>query len=803
MFRISKLIKLFIVCFLYLICSANLIVKADTPNAYFDYISYYQENSVNEIDSFGNNVLNPVVKVNDKDTTEISILVKNELNNLQTVFYNGDFTNAREIEIIIKSEYKSFYLEILDSNNLMVKASNSNTIKISNLPNGEYYFIGKCYGESYQTNNTYVGYYTVCKLRFNIDCSSPTISGASSTKNKYINTNSVNVKANDAGCGVDSLYMKKPSDAQFNRVGASVTLTSFEDGLYEFYAKDKIGNISNKYYLIYDSKGPTGHFIDVNNEQIINGYTNGPFKFICEDNESGISYSEYKKPNQNEWSKYSGNIIDDLVEGLYQFRAIDLCGNVSKIYQIEVDKTKPKIILYGDNAQISNKQNVACDKIQFDVLDNESGVKEIFIKLPNANAYVSYEIGMEYSLNGTYTLYAYDYAGNRSDSFKVFLDNEPPIIISKPTPLNSSTIGVVEIKCTDLSECMLYVKTPSMSNFLPCDYLTYVIEDTKEPGKYYFYADDILGNKTEVYWINKIDNTPVIEIIRDYEKNTVYIDWENDNYLVTLNGEKYSKKTIISVEGIYRVNVIEDGILNYETEFTIDHLYKLIEYKEPSCEEYGYKRYKCISCSDTYDADLIEPLKHLYKEIYREPTCKIDGGTLKICERCLKEEFIIKINALGHVIEEKIKQEATCTKEGEIVKTCLNCDYIEVHITPKKDHQYILIGEEIVDDIKIKEYECVVCKERYVEQEENIWNKILKFVDYLLDNYFERLVWILLSLTGVWSIVLGIMIIIARKEDDKEKAIRYLRTYLFSLILIFIIFLVCPLLMKGFVYLIT
>ena len=234
MFRISKLIKLFIVCFLYLICSANLIVKADTPNAYFDYISYYQKNSVNEIDSFGNNVLNPVVKVNDKDTTEISILVKNELNNLQTIFYNGDFTNAREIEIIIKSEYKSFYLEILDSNNLMVKASNSNAIKISNLPNGEYYFIGKCYGESYQTNNTYVGYYTVCKLRFNIDCSSPTISGASSTKNKYINTNSVNVKANDAGCGVDSLYMKKPSDAQFNRVGASVTLTSFEDGLYEF-----------------------------------------------------------------------------------------------------------------------------------------------------------------------------------------------------------------------------------------------------------------------------------------------------------------------------------------------------------------------------------------------------------------------------------------------------------------------------------------------------------------------------------------------------------------------------------------
>ena len=110
--KISKIIKIFLIYLFLLICNGNIIVKADTSSAYFDYISYYQENNINEIDCFGNNVSNPVVKLNDKETTEISLTIKDELKNSRTIFYNGDFTNAREIEISIKSKYKSFYLEV-------------------------------------------------------------------------------------------------------------------------------------------------------------------------------------------------------------------------------------------------------------------------------------------------------------------------------------------------------------------------------------------------------------------------------------------------------------------------------------------------------------------------------------------------------------------------------------------------------------------------------------------------------------------------------------------------------------------
>lgn len=761
--KISKIIKIFLIYLFLLICNGNIIVKADTSSAYFDYISYYQENNINEIDCFGNNVLNPVVKLNAKETTEISLTIKDELKNSRTIFYNGDFTNAREIEISIKSKYKSFYLEVLDSNEETIKISSSNVIKISNLPNGEYYFIGKCYGESYQNNNVYVGYYTVCKLRFNIDCSSPTILGASSEKNKYVNTNSVNIKALDAGCGVDSLYMKKPTDSQFKRVGASVVLTNLEEGLYEFYAKDKIGNTSNKYYLIYDSKGPMGQFINLNNETITSECSNTAFKFESTDNGSGVSYSEYKNPYQEEWIKYDGRIIKDLIEGVYQFRSVDACGNISEIYSMRIDKTKPKILSYGNDMQLSNNQNVSCDNIYFEVHD-ETGVAGVYIKLPDSNIFVNYEIGKKYSLNGKYTLYAYDYAGNRSDTFNIFLDNEPPMILSSPDKLNSSTSNIVEIICTDLSECMLYFKTPSMNKFVPHDSLCYEIGKKQESGKYYFYADDILGNKSDIYWIDKIDNTPIINIVRDYEKNTVYIDWENDNYLVTLNGSSYLKKTIIKEEDIYKVIVTEEGVGEYETEFVIDHLYKLIESKKASCEEQGYKRYKCISCGDTYDDDLEKALGHSYEEIYREPTC----------------------------INEGIKS-----------KICINCGYEEKSILPKKQHQYILIGEKIVGNVKEREYECEICRERYIEKIGDIWDKIIDFIDYLLDKYFEKIIWIILSLTGIWSIALGIMIIVSKKEDDKEKAIRYLRTYIISLILIFIIFLACPLLMRGFIYLIT
>lgn len=760
---INKLIKIFVVCLFYWICCINIIVKADSLNVYFDYISYYQENNVNEIDSFGNNVLNPVVKVNSKKTTEISLMIKDELNKSQNFFYNGDFTNAREIEIIIKSEFKSFYLEIFDSNNETIKVSSSSVIKINNLPNGEYYFVGKCYGESYQNNNVYVGYYTVCKLRFNVDCSPPTISGASTNKNNYIDSTSVNVKTNDAGCGVEGLYMKKPTDTQFSKVGTSIFLTDFEDGLYEFYAKDKIGNISNKYYLRYDSLGPIGYFVN-DNESITDEYTNMPFKFISIDNGSGVEYAEYMMPNSKVWLKYEGENIEELVEGTYQFRSFDICGNISDIYYIKVDKTKPKILLYGDDILIENKTNVSCKNIYFDVLEEGSGIKDIFVKLPNSNIFVNYEIGKKYSLNGNYTLYAYDNAGNRSDTFSVFLDNEPPLISATPDKLNAITSEQVEIKCVDLSECMLYYKSPSMSSFLPCDNLFYILNESKVDGKYYFYADDILGNKSEIYWILKKDNIPNIDIVRDDENNTVYINWENDNYLVTVNGKEYLKKTIISEENFYEVIVTENGTNEYKTDFVIDHLYKLIENQQASCEEPGYKRYRCITCGDTYDNDIVEPLKHSFKEIFRQPTCLEEGMNRKIC---------------------------------------INCDYEEVKIIPKNKHQYILIDERIVDKIKEKEYECVVCKERYIEREKNVWDKITDFVDYLLDNYFEKIIWILLSLTGIWSIVLGVKIIIAKKEDDREKAIRYLRTYLISLVLIFIIFLICPILIRGFIYLIS
>lgn len=760
--RIKNILRIFLICLLILLFNIN--VHADTCSTYFDFICYYQKNSVNEIDSFGNNVLNPTVKINDSTTTSVSISIVDDRNNSQNRFYNGDFTNARSMTITVNSSYECYYLEIVDANEESIKVSNSNTLKVTNLPNGNYQFEARCYGESYKNNNSYVGYYTVCNFNFNIDCIAPTIFGASTTKSEYITTDSIKVYATDTLSGVENLYMKKPTDTSFSKVGSSITLSDFDDGIYEFYAKDRVGNITKNYYLIYDSIGPIGWIEDVNGESINSQYVNQMFRFNCSDEVSGLNYIEYKLPNSNEWVNYDGGFISSIESGIYQFRAYDNCGNVSDIYSVNVDTTKPIILCYGDGNLITGEKQVSYEKISFDVLDNESGVKNIYIKLPNSNIYEEYQIGDSFDINGTYILYAYDNAGNRSDNFEIFLDNQAPVISSSPVKLNSSTKGSFKVECSDLSECLLYYKTPSMQEYAICDSLSFLVDSSCESGYYYFFANDILHNETPIYWIELENGIPIIDIVRDYEKNTVYIDWENDDYHVTLNGNDYEKKTIIIEEGSYRV-VVEDGEEKIEKEFVIDHLYKVVYSQTGDCVNDGYEKYECISCGDTY-----------IKEISK---------------------------ATGHNITEEIIQEASCYQEGKIHKTCSNCEYEVYEIIPMKNHQYKLIEERVVDGVKEKEYECILCHHHYVEKEANVFDKIIEFIDYLLDNYFKYLVWILLALTGLWSIVLGVMIILARKADEKEKAIKYLRTYIISLILIFVIFLICPLLMKGFIYLIS
>lgn len=65
------------------------------------------------------------------------------------------------------------------------------------------------------------------------------------------------------------------------------------------------------------------------------------------------------------------------------------------------------------------------------------------------------------------------------------------------------------------------------------------------------------------------------------------------------------------------------------------------------------------------------------------------------------------------------------------------------------------------------------------------------------------MIWVFLATTGIWSVVMGVMIITAQKNEEKEKAKKMLVNYIIGLVVIFVILVACPYLIKGIDILIT
>ena len=65
------------------------------------------------------------------------------------------------------------------------------------------------------------------------------------------------------------------------------------------------------------------------------------------------------------------------------------------------------------------------------------------------------------------------------------------------------------------------------------------------------------------------------------------------------------------------------------------------------------------------------------------------------------------------------------------------------------------------------------------------------------------MIWVFLATAGVWSIAMGVAMIVAHKNDDKEKAKKMLVNYLIGLVAIFGILVACPYLVKGIAVLVT
>ena len=531
-------------------------------------------------------------------------------------------------------------------------------------------------------------------------------------------------------------------------------------------------------------------------------------------------------------------IPEDTEEGYYRFSATDYAGNYVEYYYLYYDPVLPEgHIRLKDGTELENGASVN-EAFVFDATDN-IGVKEVKVKRPGSAGYVSYADTMSLTTDGEYSFYCVDTAGNRSETYTVVLDTTPPKLSCSGGGFSETTDKTFTVSASDVNGAALFYKTSEMTSFVRTEDDTYTVNDTSDNGVYWFYAEDGLGNRSERVWVElKVEN-PVLEIVRG-ENNSVYITWDEE-YTVTVNGQVYTEGTLLTEEGSYTVRAESPTGRESVYTFEIGHAYAKGEIVAPTCTEEGYTVYICQSCGDSYRADQTDAVGHDYISEEVEPTCTEDGYTIYECTRCGNSYESEGTPALGHTFEDKtaeptctesggiyhvcvrcgfsyesdtvfpsghsyeseIVKSATCTEEGERHYRCVKCGDEYADVIPPAGHDYQITDSYTENGVTNREYVCSRCGEHRTEQIGVEYEKVGNYIETLFDKYSPYMVWIFLGTSGVWSIAMGIAIIVAHRNEEKEKAKKMLISYAVGMVVIFAILVACPYLIRGIAALLT
>lgn len=672
-----------------------------------------------------------------------------------------------------------------------------------------------------------------------LDTTKPTVTiyGGTTVLSNGANTNAANVSfsASDSGSGLKRMYVKLPSSTSYAIYTAGTKYT--DNGKYYFYCTDNAGNTSDTYTVTFDSSKPTGSIKDGTGAVLTAAFTNKSFSYSATDDGVGIDKLQYTTPTNSSWTTYSsGTIIPTTAtNGKYQFRAVDKAGNLSEVKSITLDTTKPTGTLYGGATVLDSGNTTNAGYIKFISADNSSGVSKTYVKAPNATTYAEYTSGNQLTDNGTYTFYCEDKAGNTSVTYTIKLDNIAPSLTCSQSAFFEEYDNTFTVSVSDaLGTASLYYKTTKMTSYAKASVNTYTVRDTEPNGKYYFYATDDVGNVSQNYWIELNVVYPTATINTDSNSNVVSITWDDDS-TGQLNGALYSKNTNITKEGNYTFVLTSKKNRSTTYTFALTHSYYVDEVIAPTCTEQGYSVYRCLSCESYYHSDYVDALGHDYQESTIQATCTTEGGIHHTCARCGDEYVTDTVRAFGHTYFEytveptctedgcvrhecsvcgytydteivkatghdyvtEVSRAATCTEDGKRTHLCRKCGDIYETEIPAFGHTYEITDVEGEGGVTIRTYTCEVCGDTYQQDLGNQYEEVSNYVEYLFQQYRPYMVYVFLGTSGVWSIAMGIAIIIAKKNDEKEKAKKMLVNYGIGMVIIFAILIAIPFLVRG------
>ena len=634
-------------------------------------------------------------------------------------FESGSYIGSNAVNIVINSKVK--IQTSISGNGKTVASGNNNSFSLTNLADGTY-TVTSTFAAAWATSSrSGISKSYSFTFQFKIDSTAPTMNNVSdSSTGKYTNS-STYVYASDSMSGVDSIYMKAPGSSSYGNMGTSTTVSSSgKNGLYYFYAKDKADNTSKTYYLYLDTVKPEGTIKGMTGTTYIGKYINQTFSYTATDSGSGISYLQYKKPGSSSWATYTDGytIPSTFTNGTYQFRAVDKAGNISATTSVTLDTTQPTMTIYSGTTSVSSGYKSTAQYIKTTASDSGSGVKTIYVKMPNATSYTEYTSGTQLTADGAYSFYCVDNAGNTSQTYTISKDCTKPTLTSSVGGFGKTLKDGFTVTASDnFSGVTLYYKTPNASSFVASTASSVVFSRTAVNGTYAFYAVDGFGNKSDTYYMYMSIDAPEATIIKSDNSHKVCVIWTATGCSATLNGKSYTSGTWIEQEGEYTFIITNDANRSSTYKFTVDHYYARYSIIAPTCTQKGYAIYKCTGCGDSYNEDYTEAKGHDYESKIVKPTCTAQGYTRYTCKTCGNTYTDHFVEAEGHKYGEwTTVKEPTCVDLGKDERTCSVCSYVDERDTDALGHSY----KETVIDPSCTErgntvHECERCGYTYTD----------------------------------------------------------------------------------------
>ncbi|HHX49582.1 MAG TPA: hypothetical protein GX709_04255 [Clostridiales bacterium] len=382
-------------------------------------------------------------------------------------------------------------------------------------------------------------------------CSLKTLDGANISNGAYSNKSS-RYTASDKN--FSKIFYRKNSGTW-----SSTTTTSFSvsgqnnNGFWEFYAVDKIGNKSSTSSFYFDNILPEGTIKDANDNTLQSGgVTNKPFKALFTDANLDTNNIYVKNPDSSTFAKYTNNSLINGVNGKYVFKATDKAGNTSAEISYTLDKINPTLKIYLDNVEVQSGLSLNGEAVKVAAFDEGgAGILETYVKKPGSNVFEIYNANTTYTNEGKYEFYTKDKAGNESNKVNILIDRTPPILnlFTDKDVTGDSYAAINKIKCSSLDNLSgifkMFVKTSQDIDFVEYADNTYVYTE----GEVKFYGMDKAQNKSLVHSII-LDATPPV--------GNIYVDSEiYENQYVT---KPFKYQANDSTSGIKKLEVFYDNL---------------------------------------------------------------------------------------------------------------------------------------------------------------------------------------------------------------------------------------------------